>query len=379
VCELVALRVRGGDGGRKLYHTDVTQGKIQQPERAAHGRRPQMMTAWRTMDTSRHLNAIPPQPRDHVPMLCIVVPCYNEEEVLPQSSAILADTLRGLVERGEVSPDSRILFVDDGSKDSTWGIISGLHESDRVFTGIKLAHNEGHQRAVYAGLMDALDRGCDISISIDADLQDDVDVIGEMVEKYAAGAEVVYGVRNNRDTDTGFKRDTAQAYYRLMRRLGTEVVYNSADFRLMGRRALEALSQYREANLFLRGIVPALGFRTDRVFYGRRERMAGESKYPLSKMLALAADGVTSFSIEPMHVMTAVGIVAILIAVVMLVYTIASWATGHAVAGWGSVMVSIWLVGGLIITSLGVTGEYVGKAYLETKGRPRYIVDVELD
>jgi glycosyltransferase involved in cell wall biosynthesis len=283
------------------------------------------------------------------------------------------------VSKGKVSPDSCIIFVDDGSRDSTWSIISSLHESNRVFTGIKLAHNEGHQRALYAGLMDALDRGCDISVSIDADLQDDVSVIEEMVDKYVAGAEIVYGVRNNRDTDTGFKRNTAQAYYRLMNKLGAEVVYNSADFRLMSSRTLKALAQYREANLFLRGMVPSLGFKSDEVYYGRKERMAGESKYPLSKMLALAAEGITSFSIEPMHVMTAVGVVTLFVALIMLIYTIVSCATGNAVAGWGSLMVSIWLVGGLVITSLGVTGEYVGKAYLETKQRPRYIVDVELD
>lgn len=328
----------------------------------------------------RHLNIVPPpSARDNVPLLCIVVPCYNEEEVLPQSSSILAGTVEDLVSKGKVSPESRIIFVDDGSNDSTWDIICSLHDNKRVFTGIKLAHNEGHQRALYAGLMDALDRGCDISVSIDADLQDDVGVIEEMVDKYVAGAEIVYGVRNNRDTDTGFKRNTAQAYYRLMNKLGTEVVYNSADFRLMGSRALKALAQYREANLFLRGIVPSLGFRTDEVFYSRKERMAGESKYPLSKMLALATEGITSFSIEPMHVMTAVGIIALFVALIMLVYTIVSCATGSAVAGWGSLMVSVWLVGGLVITSLGVTGEYVGKAYLETKRRPRYVVDVELD
>ena len=327
----------------------------------------------------RHLNIIPPSTRDNVPLLCIVVPCYNEEEVLPQSSSILASTVEDLVSKGRVSPESRIIFVDDGSKDSTWDIICSLHKNKNVFTGIKLAHNEGHQRALYAGLMDAFDRSCDISVSIDADLQDDVDVIEEMIDKYVAGAEIVYGVRNNRDTDTGFKRNTAQTYYLLMNKLGTEVVYNSADFRLMSSRALKALAQYREANLFLRGMVPSLGFRTDKVYYSRKERMAGESKYPLSKMLALAAEGITSFSIEPMHVMTAVGVVALFVALIMLVYTIVSCATGNAVAGWGSIMVSIWLVGGLVITSLGVTGEYVGKAYLETKRRPRYIVDIELD
>ena len=328
---------------------------------------------------SRHLNIIPPNKRDNMPVLFVVVPCYNEEDVLPLSSSILADTINNLVNRGKISSASRTIFVDDGSKDSTWSIIDSLHESDRVFTGIKLAHNEGHQRALYAGLMNALDRGCSISISIDADLQDDVGVIEEMIDKYMAGSEIVYGVRDNRDTDTSFKRNTAQTYYRLMNKLGADLFYNSADFRLMSSRALEALSQYREANLFLRGIVPSLGFRTDKVYYSRKERMAGESKYPLSKMFALAAEGITSFSAKPMHVITMIGIVSLVIAIIMLIYTIASCATRNAVAGWGSIMVSIWLVGGLIITSLGVTGEYVGKAYLESKQRPRYIVDVELD
>lgn len=328
---------------------------------------------------SRYLNLIPPASRSTSPLLCIVVPCYNEEEVLPQSSAILSDVLKDLIAKKKISENSRIIFVDDGSKDGTWDIILHLHKTNRVFTGIKLAHNEGHQRALYAGLMDALDRGCEISVSIDADLQDDVAAIEDMVDRYADGAEIVFGVRDNRDTDTGFKRNTAESYYRLMQKFGTEVVFNSADFRLMSRRALKALSQYHEANLFLRGIVPALGFKTDQVFYSRKKRMAGTSKYPLSKMLALAVEGITSFSIEPMHVMTMVGLISILIALIMLIYTIASWATGNAVAGWGSLMISIWFVGGLIITSLGVTGEYVGKAYIECKDRPRYIVDVELD
>lgn len=313
------------------------------------------------------------------PMLCVVVPCYNEEEVLPESSRILARTVRDLAGKGKVSEDSRVVFVNDGSRDATWDIVCDLHARDRLFTGISLAHNEGHQRALYAGLMDALDRGCDISVSIDADLQDDVAVIEDMVDKYQAGADIVYGVRSSRETDTGFKRSTAQSYYRLMHRLGTEVVYNSADFRLMSARALDALAQYREANLFLRGIVPSLGFKSDTVEYARKERLAGESKYPLGKMVALAIEGITSFSTKPMRVMTVMGLCSVLFALAMLVYTIASWATGNAVAGWGSLMVSIWLVGGLVITSLGVTGEYVGKAYLESKRRPRYLVDEELD
>ena len=327
----------------------------------------------------RYLNSVGARGETILPMLCIVVPCYNEEEVLPQSSRVLAHVVASLVSAGKVSPESRVLLVDDGSHDATWDIIRGLNGDDHVFAGIRLAHNEGHQRALYAGLMEALDLGCDVSVSIDADLQDDVDVIERMVDKYQAGAEIVYGVRDNRDTDTTFKRKSAESYYRLMHRLGTEVVYNSADFRLMGSRALVALSQYGEANLFLRGIVPSLGFKTDTVTYARKERLAGESKYPLNKMVGLAVEGITSFSTKPMRAVTVVGLASVLFAIAMLVYAIASWASGHAVAGWGSLMVSNWLVGGLVMTALGRTGEYVGKAYLETKRRPRYIVEEELD
>ena len=327
----------------------------------------------------RYLNCISTRGEAALPLLCIVVPCYNEEEVLPQSCHVLAGVVSSLVSKGKVSPQSRILFVDDGSHDATWDIIRRLNREDHVFAGVKLAHNEGHQCALYAGLMEALDLGCDASVSIDADLQDDVRVIEDMVDKYEAGAEVVYGVRDNRDTDTAFKRRTAESYYRLMHRLGTEVVYNSADFRLMSARALVALSQYRESNLFLRGIVPSLGFKTDTVTYARKERLAGESKYPLNKMIGLAIEGITSFSTKPMHMVTIMGLASVLFAIAMLIYTIVSWALGHAVAGWGSLMVSIWLVGGLVMTALGVTGEYVGKTYLESKQRPRYLVEEELD
>lgn len=326
----------------------------------------------------RYLNCVDARDETTQPLLCIVVPCYNEEEVLPQSSRVLAGVVASMASMGKVSPKSRVLFVDDGSHDSTWDIIRRLNGENRVFAGIKLAHNEGHQRALYAGLMEALDLGCDVSVSIDADLQDDVDVIERMLDKYEAGAEIVYGVRDNRDTDTAFKRKTAESYYHLMHRLGTEVVYNSADFRLMSSRALIALSQYREANLFLRGIVPSIGFKTDTVTYARKERLAGESKYPLNKMVGLAVEGITSFSTKPMRAVTVTGLVSMLFAIVMLIYAIVSWTLGHAVAGWGSLMVSIWLVGGLVMTALGITGEYVGKAYLESKRRPRYLVEEEL-
>lgn len=313
-----------------------------------------------------------------VPRLAIVVPCYNEEEVLPQSSSILRKKLSSLVAKGLCTKESKIVLVDDGSKDSTWDIIAALHSQDSTFSGVKLAHNRGHQNALLAGLMTSLKNGYDATISLDADLQDDVDVMDEMLEDYLDGCEIVYGVRNNRDTDTGFKRGTAEGYYKIMHSLGTEVVNNSADYRLMSAVALAALSQYGEVNLFLRGIVPTLGFKTAEVYYKRGERLAGESKYPLSKMVGLAVEGITSFSTKPMHWIMVLGVAAVLVGLVMLVYTIVSVATGHAVAGWGSMMVSIWLVGGLVMVSLGITGEYIGKIYLEVKHRPRYIVETEL-
>lgn len=328
---------------------------------------------------STYLNSVPVRKSEGAPFLAIVVPCYNEEEVLPLSAPVLLNALQNMVDKGRVARQSTIVFVDDGSKDSTWDVIEQLHRQDERCTAIGLAHNEGHQTAVYAGLMRALDLGCDAAVSIDADLQDDVSAIERMVDEYAAGAEIVYGVRDNRDTDTAFKRRTAQSYYRFMERLGTEVVYNSADFRLMGSRALEALSQYHEANLFLRGIVPSLGFQTAEVAYARKERMAGESKYPLGKMIGLAADGVTSFSTKPMHWIMVLGGLSLVVALIMLIYALISWASGAVVDGWSSLIVSIWLVGGLTMVSLGIAGEYIGKIYLETKHRPRYMVDRFLD
>ncbi len=312
------------------------------------------------------------------PRLAIVVPCYNEEEALPISVPALLAELEGLEGAGLAAEGSRLVLVDDGSRDGTWGLIRRLHEGDPRVCGVRLAHNRGHQNALLCGLMWARGQGFGATISIDADLQDDVSAMAGMMEQYRRGCEVVYGVRSSRATDTGFKRNTAQAYYKLMGRLGTEVVYNSADYRMMGKAALDALSQYQEVNLFLRGIVPSLGFRTGEVYYERAERVAGESKYPLRKMVALAVDGITSFSVKPMQIITVVGLFAMLFALAMLVYTIVSVATGHAVAGWGSLMVSIWLVGGFLILSVGITGEYVGKAYMESKHRPRYIVEEEL-
>ncbi|MBR1828108.1 MAG: glycosyltransferase family 2 protein [Atopobiaceae bacterium] len=315
-------------------------------------------------------------------MLWIVVPCYNEQEVLPETSRRLYDKMTSLVERGLASKQSRVLLVDDGSRDATWSQIVQLNEGQldgqsfppHLFRGVSLAHNAGHQNALYAGLMEALGQGCDCAISLDADLQDDIDAIDEMMQRYADGAEIVYGVRNNRDTDTPFKRGTAHAFYALMQLLGVEMVSDSADYRLMGRQALEALAQYGEVNLFLRGIVPALGFSTAEVYYRRGERFAGESKYPLKKMLAFALEGITSFSVTPIHLVTLVGILTVAVSLVMVIYALASRAMGYVVPGWTSLMVSVWFVGGLIMVSLGIVGEYVGRTYLESKRRPRYII-----
>lgn len=320
--------------------------------------------------------------------LAIVVPCYNEEEVLPETCRRLAAKLASLVERGIVAPQSRVLFVNDGSRDATWSLIKqasldpaafGIAPDAPWFEGICFAHNEGHQNALFAGLMRALEAGFTCTISLDADLQDDIDAMDEMLEKHRAGAEIVYGVRSNRDTDTAFKRGTAEAFYGFMRWLGVEMVSDSADYRLMGRRAVEALSRYGEVNLFLRGIVPALGFSTDKVYYVRGARFAGESKYPLKKMLSFAFEGITSFSVKPIRWVSLLGALSIVVAIAMLAYTFVSMAFGHVVEGWSSLMVSIWLVGGLIMLSLGIVGEYIGKIYLEAKARPRYIIAEETD
>lgn len=319
--------------------------------------------------------------RNKAPKLYVVIPCYNEEEVLSETSRRLRQKVDSLAQEGKVDQESRVLFSDDGSTDRTWEIIRGLHDDPNnqgLFTGITLAHNKGHQNALFAGLMAALERGCDAAISMDADLQDDVDAIDAMIDAYLSGADIVFGVRDNRDTDTRFKRGTANAFYGLMRAMGTETVPNSADFRLMSARALEALSMYGEANLFLRGIVPTLGFSTAEVYYKRSERFAGESKYPLSKMLSLALDGITSFSVTPLRIVTLGGIGFVIIAFIMLVYAIVSLLSGVTVSGWTSLLVSIWFVGGAMMVSLGIVGEYVGRIYLESKKRPRYIVAEEL-
>lgn len=316
------------------------------------------------------------------PVLYIVVPCYNESEALPKTLPVFFSELQELQRRGLASAESRILLVDDGSRDDTWQIIMAAHEEPAyggAFTGISFSHNRGHQNALFAGLMEARDRGCDCTISLDCDLQDDPAAMVPMLEGYRAGCEVVYGVRDNRDTDTAFKRTTAEAFYGLMRWLGVEMVSDSADYRLLGSRALDALSGYGEANLFLRGIVPSLGFKTDRVYYRRAERVAGESKYPLGKMVSFALEGITSFSVRPIRFVFVLGLLSLVIAVCAMIYAIAGAVLGRTVAGWTSLMVSIWFVGGLIMLSLGVVGEYVGRIYLESKHRPRYIVAERLD
>ena len=305
--------------------------------------------------------------------LYIVVPCYNEEEVLPETSRRLRAKLEQLMAAGKISRKSRVLYVNDGSKDRTWELISRLHEACPLFCGVDLTRNRGHQNALLAGLMTAKDRA-DMVISMDADLQDDVDAVDAMVDKFLDGVDIVYGVRSSRKRDTFFKRTTAEGFYRVMNAMGAETVFNHADYRLMSRRALEGLAQFKEVNLFLRGIVPMIGYRTDTVEYERGERFAGESKYPLKKMLSFAMEGITSLSVKPLRMITGLGFLIFLVSLVMIVYNIVRWAMGATVTGWASLACSIWLIGGLILLSLGVVGEYIGKIYLEAKGRPRFLI-----
>lgn len=313
------------------------------------------------------------------PTVFFVIPCYNEIDQLPITAPVLNRKITALVAGKAISTNSRVLFVDDGSKDGTWQYIEQLHaDNPKLFHGIRLAHNKGHQNALLAGLMTALKDGCDASISLDADLQDDIDVFDQFVEQYRLGAEIVYGVRSSRAKDTWFKRNTAEAFYALNSWMGAETIRDHADYRLMGRRALQALSEYGEVNLFLRGIVPELGFTTAIVKYERGERQAGESKYPLKKMISFAVDGITSFSVKPLRFVTGTGLLSILVGLGMFIYVIVSWASNNVVSGWGSIMCSLWLIGGLLMLSMGIVGEYVGKIYLETKHRPRYIISDEI-
>ncbi len=306
-------------------------------------------------------------------ILYIVVPCYNEEEVLPETSRRLREKLEGLMAAGKIAPESRVLFVNDGSRDRTWEIITQLHQECPLFSGADLSRNRGHQNALLAGLMTAKDR-CDMAISMDADLQDDVDAVDAMVEQYYAGCDIVYGVRFSRKKDTFFKRFTAEGFYRLMNTMGAETVFNHADYRLMSKRALEGLAQFKEVNLFLRGIVPMIGYRSGTVEYERGERFAGESKYPLKKMLSFAMEGITSLSVKPIRMITGLGFFVFLVSILMLIYSIVRWAMGETILGWASMICSVWAIGGLILLSLGVIGEYIGKIYLESKERPRFLL-----
>ena len=310
---------------------------------------------------------------ENKPVLWIIIPCYNEQEVLPVTAPMFLDKLQFLVQSGRVDGQSRILFVNDGSKDRTWEIISQLAQQDPRYIGISQSRNRGHQNALVAGMMEAVDR-CDITITIDCDGQDDLNAMDEMVDQYLGGCEIVYGVRSDRDTDTWFKRTTAQGYYKVLEGLGAEVVYNHADYRLVSSRVLKEFANFKEVNLYLRGMFPLVGFKSTSVYYSRKERMAGDSHYPLRKMIALAFDGITSLSIKPIHLITVLGMVVALISFVGVLWSLITHILGGTVAGWASMTCIICFLGGIQILSLGVIGEYVGKTYMETKRRPRYII-----
>ncbi len=307
------------------------------------------------------------------PVLYIVIPCYNEEEVLPVTSGLFLEKIKSLIAAGKVAPESRVMFVNDGSKDRTWEIIQELAASDEHFEGVSLSRNRGHQNALLGGLMTARDRA-DITISIDCDGQDDINAMDAMVDEYLAGCDVVYGVRSKRETDTWFKRTTAEGFYKVMNALGAETVYNHADYRLLSRRALEGLAQFKEVNLFLRGLVPLVGYRSSSVYYERAERMAGESHYPLKKMLAFAFDGITSLSVKPIRLITGLGFFISLASFIGIIWVLLTKLFGVTVSGWASMACAIFFMGGVQLLCLGVIGEYIGKIYNETKARPRFII-----
>lgn len=307
----------------------------------------------------------------------LVIPCYNEEEVLGEAVKRLTIKLDSMKEKKLINDKSRMLLVDDGSKDKTWELISVFQKENKYVEGIKLAHNRGHQHALLAGLETAAE-SCDCAISLDADLQDDIEVLDEFVEKFNSGCDVVYGVRKERKTDSFFKKVTAEGFYKVMKMLGVDIVFNHADYRLMSKRALEALKDYKEINLFLRGVVPLIGFRSDYVYYDRNERFAGESKYPLKKMISFALEGITSFSVKPLKLISNIGILISILSVFGLLYALISYFTGHAVSGWTAIVGSIWLLGGLQMLCIGVVGGYVGKIYTEAKNRPRYLIETHL-
>lgn len=306
-------------------------------------------------------------------ILYTVIPCYNEEEVLGETSRQLKKKYQELMNIGLISKDSRIVFVNDGSKDNTWNIIKELHEQDKLFSGINLTRNRGHQNALLAGLMTVKDIA-DVVISMDADLQDDIGAMNQMLTKYYQGCHIVYGVRSSRKKDTFFKRFTAQSFYKMMNSLGANTIYNHADYRLMSKEALNGLAEFKEVNLFLRGMVPMVGYRSDVVYYERNERFAGESKYPLKKMISFAIEGITSLSTKPIRLITYLGTLIFVVGIFVLLYSIISYFTGNTVQGWMTIVMSVWLIGGLLLLSIGVIGEYIGKIYMEVKQRPRYIV-----
>ena len=308
-------------------------------------------------------------------VLYIVIPCYNEEDVLPLTGGQFLGKIKNLIEKERVGDESRVLYVDDGSRDGTWRIIEDQARADAHVIGIRQSRNRGHQNAVLAGLMQSLTLGCDAAVSIDCDGQDDIDAIDRMLDAYEDGCEIVYGVREDRHSDTFFKRFTAESYYRFLRFMGADVVFNHADYRLMGKRALEALAQFKEVNLFLRGMAPLIGFKSTAVSYARRERRAGQSHYPLGKMLRLAFDGITSLSVRPIRMITLTGIAISLISLAGIVWSLITAWTGHAVPGWASTACVVFFMGGLQALFMGIIGEYIGKIYLETKGRPRYIIE----
>jgi Glycosyltransferases involved in cell wall biogenesis len=306
--------------------------------------------------------------------LYLIIPCYNEQEVLNKTADVLQKKVLSLIEQKKISPNSKILFVDDGSKDNTWQIINELHSKDKIFSGIKLSRNRGHQNALLAGLMSAKNL-CDITISIDADLQDDTDAIDKMIDKYYEGNEIVYGVRSARKTDTFFKKFTAESFYKLIKFLGADIIFNHADFRLMSKKSLESFANFNEVNLFLRGLVPMVGFKSGIVTYERHERFAGESKYPLKKMLSFAWEGITSLSVKPIKLITSVGFFIFFVSILMVAYFLFQFINKNTVAGWTSIVISVWMLGGLQLISIGLIGEYIGKIYIETKHRPKFIIE----
>lgn len=309
-------------------------------------------------------------------VLYIIIPCYNEEEVLPITSKKITEKLNQLIKNKKINKESKILLVDDGSKDNTWNIIEDLCNKNIIFKGIKLSHNKGHQNALLAG-MEYSSNNADIIISMDADLQDDINAIDKMIKEYNNGSEIVYGVRKSRKKDTWFKKNTAQAFYKLMNKLGVELIYNHADYRLLSNRALKCLLEYKEVNLFLRGIIPQIGLKNSIIYYDRNERVAGSSKYPLKKMINFAINGITSFSIKPLKLITYIGFIISLFSFIIMIYSLIVKFTGHTVEGWTFIIISIWLIGGIQMLFLGIIGEYIGKIYSETKQRPKYFIEKE--